>query len=313
MTTLPRSAFVSTRLILNPSAAQDDALREAINALREEEFPLDVRAIWERGDTERAIREGLKEGVEQFVLAGGDGTIHEALHAQRELRQGRPCALAALPYGTGNDFVRTIYTERALETTPGELLGEILRGEHVDVDLGAVEGALFMNAVSIGRGAEATESTPQPMKDLLGKLAYTLWGVMTLNAIEPFEYELSCEQESLSGEAWMIVIGNGQYVGGGFCACPRAELQDGLLDAVVVPRMGALQTARAAAMLLTQQNHVEHEQVRYLQSPAFRLKLPEEVRVNVDGESLASRDLCFEARERSARWLVPREKKDEIL
>ncbi len=310
MQPLHPDCFKKTLLILNPPAAQDDQLRALVGELREQRFPLSVRVTWESADVQRYIKEAVGEGVEQVILAGGDGTIHEGLVAQQALlaTTQRAFALAALPFGTGNDFVRTIYTERALSVPTRELLLKLLSGEQVALDVGVLESeAAFMNAVSIGRGAEVTESTPQAMKELLGQRAYTLWGLLTLGMLTPFHYELCCEGEApMSGEAWMIVIGNGQFVGGGFRACPQAHLQDGLLDVMIVPRMGPFNTVKAVSMLLAQGKHTEHEQLSYLQTASLELRaLEADVQINIDGEHLQGGAVKIRAKQRASSWLVP--------
>lgn len=312
MSTSPRAAFEKTRLMLNPAAAQDVELRQIVADLRERGFPIDVRVVWEHGDTERYIEEALGEGVDHVMVAGGDGTIHEALGVQQERGEGRSFALSALPFGTGNDFVRSIYTERALRVPTRELIEEIFDGELADVDVGEAQGQPFMNAVSIGGGAEVTESTPRPMKDVLGQRAYLIWGLLTLDVISPFPYELRCNGEVYQGEAWMIVVGNGQFVGGGFRACPEAELQDGLLDVMIMPQMGPLSTVKAVGMLLAQGNHPSHEQLQYLQTSELSLCASgDAVRVNVDGEPMEVETVQMRARSRASRWLVPRKKSSE--
>ncbi len=293
-------------LLINPRAAQDEMLREIVGTLREQEHTIHVRPIWEHGDVRRVITQMYDEGVRAFVAAGGDGTLHEALQVQCQCEPDDVFALGALPYGTGNDFVRTIYTEKVIAQDPHWLLPGLLGGEVVEVDMGCLNQQMFINAVSIGHGAEATDSTPQPIKNVLGHNAYALWGIVTLNSLDSFSYELTVDDEKQSGEAWLIVVGNGRFVGGGFQACPKALLQDRKLDLVIVPRMGAYDTARAVRLLLSEGRHLDHEQLIYMQSDSFTLEVDKGLSVNADGEAGDHHHLNFSVRDSPARWLVPR-------
>ena len=299
---------MKTCLILNPKAAQDQELRETVHALRERHV-LDVRVSWETGDVERYTHEAMDGGCEAVIVAGGDGSIHEAVNVQIErLDEDLPVAsLGALHYGTGNDFMRSLYTEQVLDHLPHQFLRALLSpsASTVLLDVGCSNDKIFMNAISIGYGASATDTTPRPIKDLLGRSAYTLWGVASLTRMEAFGFELRAGDTLIKEEAWQIVIGNGQYVGGGFRACPEANLQDGLLDIVIVPKMGALQTARAVQLLISRARHLEHEQLIALQVPEATIEIQRELQINADGEQLCEELLDLKVMQKRSRWLLP--------
>ena len=299
---------MKTCLILNPKAAQDQDLRESVELLRQEHH-IDVRVSWESGDVDRHTHDAMDDGCEAVIVAGGDGSIHEAVNVQIERDDDHPpiASLGALHYGTGNDFMRALYTENVLEHPPHLFLRALLSPEASTVllDVGCSNDKIFMNAISIGYGASATDTTPRPIKDLLGKSAYTLWGVASLTRMEAFRFELRAGDTLIREEAWQIVIGNGQYVGGGFRACPEAALQDGLLDIVIVPKMGALQTARAVQLLISRARHLEHEQLIALQVPSATIEIQQELQINADGEQLCEERLELRVLQKRSRWLLP--------
>ena len=55
------------RLILNGKSAGDQAVREAVTALREQGVRLDVRVTWEGGDAERYVAEAIADGVDTVI------------------------------------------------------------------------------------------------------------------------------------------------------------------------------------------------------------------------------------------------------
>jgi diacylglycerol kinase family enzyme len=65
------------RLILNGKSAGDEALREAVSAMRGRGIALDVRVTWEAGDAERYVSEAIADGTDTLIAAGGDGTLSE--------------------------------------------------------------------------------------------------------------------------------------------------------------------------------------------------------------------------------------------
>ncbi|MET0549442.1 MAG: diacylglycerol kinase family protein, partial [Xanthomonas sp.] len=62
------------RLILNGKSAGDEALRDAVMAMRARGVALQVRVTWEQGDAERYVAEAVADGAACIVAAGGGGT-----------------------------------------------------------------------------------------------------------------------------------------------------------------------------------------------------------------------------------------------
>ena len=63
---MPRS-----RLILNGKSAGNDAVRDAVAALRDSGVRLDVRVTWEHGDAERYVAEATEDGADTVIAGGG--------------------------------------------------------------------------------------------------------------------------------------------------------------------------------------------------------------------------------------------------
>ena len=69
------------RLILNGKTSGDEAVREAVMAMREQGQALQVRVTWEAGDAERLVHEAIAERVAVIIAGGGDGTLSEVAAA----------------------------------------------------------------------------------------------------------------------------------------------------------------------------------------------------------------------------------------
>lgn len=94
------------RLILNGKSSGDEAVREAVMALREGGQALQVRVTWEAGDAERLVHEAIADRVAVIIAGGGDGTLSEVAEAMAMSGKDADAlpALALLPLGTANDF-----------------------------------------------------------------------------------------------------------------------------------------------------------------------------------------------------------------
>ena len=241
------------RLILNGKSAGDDAVREAVSALRDSGVRLDVRVTWEGGDAERYVAEAIADGVDVVIAGGGDGTLSEVattLAHRDESAEALP-ALALLPLGTANDFASAC----GIPADPEAALRLVRDGAAVPMDLLKLDANgqahWAANLASGGFGTEVTTETHEGLKKLLGGLAYVVTGLSKLGRIEPQRARLRGPGFAWEGEFIALGIGNGRQAGGGQALCPEAWIDDGLLDVTLVPPLdgevlGTLGTAMAA-------------------------------------------------------------------
>ena len=216
------------------------------------------------GEVERLAREA--SGVDAVVVAGGDGTVHEAVNGIA----GTGVPLGVLPLGTGNDFAHALGMPDPLP----EAVRALVAAPVVDLDLGHVRwtdaegthGRLFANCLGAGFDAHAAQIAGET-KWLGGRAAYlaavlrTLWAwrrpdvrvrvtaqyaadtVPAATASGPAEAE-----PLFAGPLFLCEVGNGHSVGGGFLLTPNAVPDDGLLDVCLVRHL----SPRRALRLLPQ-------------------------------------------------------------
>ena len=102
-------------------------------------------------DLEQLVRDAVNAGADGLAAAGGDGT--QAIVATAAAEHGLP--YACIPAGTRNHFALDLGVDR--DDVVGALDALVDGGEHV-VDLGEVNGRVFVNNVSMGLYAEAVQS-----------------------------------------------------------------------------------------------------------------------------------------------------------
>lgn len=246
--TMPRPHWF---LILNGKSAGDDAVREAVQAVRAQGIPLDVRVTWEGGDAERYVAEALEHGASHVIAGGGDGSLSEvaAALAHRDADAGALPVLGLLPLGTANDFA-------AAAGIPGEAQAalDLVRDaapRAVDLLRLQANGATHWaaNLASGGFGTQVTQDTHDGLKKLLGGLAYLVTGMAKVGRIEAIAARMRGPDFAWSGQFIALGIGNGRQAGGGQALCPDARVDDGLLDVTVVPELSGEVGATLAALL----------------------------------------------------------------
>lgn len=282
-------------LILHGKQATNEGVRAAVLACREAGWQLDVRVTWEEGDAERLVGEALADGYPTLIAGGGDGTARAVADALA--RAEADASLALLPLGTANDFARAA----GIPLEPDAALA-LLEQPARPIDLGEVEGQLFLNMATGGFGSTVTANTSEDLKKLLGGAAYLLTGLSRFSEVHSAQGHFRGPGFEWRGEFLALGIGNGRQAGGGHPLCADALADDGLLDLSILPKPGDLLTTLGS--LLGSGGGLRELLVR-ARLPWVELDAGEGLAINLDGEPLEARRARFEVRPAAIRLHLP--------
>lgn len=218
------------KIVINPNAGQNKlqpAMETIVEKLRNVFQDVEVYETKEAGDAGRYIEETAGD-VDLFVVAGGDGTVHEAVNALCPLEK-RP-VFAILPGGTSNDFSRAI----GMNQNPLIAVDQLLKQDIRFVDVGKTNDQYFLNFWGIGLMTHVSENIDPDAKETFGRMSYYMSVAQNIGTHEPFELKVSSEDGHFTGEAAMLVVGNGSFTGGIRAFFPRSDIEDGLLDVLIV-------------------------------------------------------------------------------
>ncbi len=285
------------RLILNGKVAANDVLRAAVARHRIAGHRVDVRLTWEKGDARQFVSEARE--MDLIIAAGGDGTLNEVLHGLMDIPEAARPVLGIVPLGTANDFA----TGCGIPRDPVKALALCVRGEGVPIDVGKANDHWFVNAASSGFGAEITATTSPELKRLLGPAAYTVMGAILAINLHHYQGKLILPGREIVGSGPVAIVGNGRQTGGGMQVAPRAYIDDGLLDVLVVRQISA--TALLAAARELQQLPEDGEYISYWQTPWLEVHSDEVIPVNLDGEPFRLSTVRFEAAPKAISLIVP--------
>ena len=276
------------RIILNGKKAGYDSVRAAISTLRNEVEGVDVRVTYEYGDVKRFVDEAQKEGVKRLVIGGGDGSVNEIVDAMAKLPRDKRPELAILPLGTANDFA----TACQIPMDSLEALRLAVSGKTTSIDIAKANDRYFANMATAGFGAQVTAETPVELKNFLGGGAYTLIGVLKAINFVPYRGKLKTPDLESEETGVVAAICNGRQAGGGQVLAPKAFINDGLLDVLIVKEvLGA-----DIGTLLDEIKNPTHtgRYIKYFQTPWIETESEEIIPVNLDGEPYQSKKIRFE-------------------
>ncbi len=177
----------------------------------------------------------LAAQVDVVVAGGGDGTIN----AVASVLAGTGKPFGVLPLGTLNHFAKDIGVPLALD----DAIATIASGKQIDVDVGEVNGQIFLNNSSLGLYPDIVRDREKQQHRLgRGKWLAACWA--TLGALRRYPFlnvhvKLDDGTERLRRTPF-VFIGNNEYTMEGFSIGERQALTGGKLSLYVAQRPGRL-------------------------------------------------------------------------
>jgi len=230
-----------------------------------------------------ATRIAERTDADVVVAVGGDGTLFEVVNGLFSRSGGRP-ALAALPLGTGNSFVRDFGLHDPEAALDALSLGrrrvcDVVRARHRDGEL------YYVNLLSIGFTARAGALTNRRFKPL-GTGGYVLAVLASLLRLEHPTYSLRIDGGDLDARACTLwSFSNSRFTGGDMMMAPDADVSDGLVDCVRIGPLGRRRFLGAFPKIF-KGTHAELAEIDITQAGRVDFELDGEVDVMVDGEIL---------------------------
>lgn len=182
-----------------------------------------------------AARHALAGHADVVVAGGGDGTIN----AVASVMAGTGRAFGVLPLGTLNHFAKDMGIPLALEDAVANIAGGVPK----DVDVGEVNGQVFLNNSSLGLYPDIVREREKQQHRLgRGKWLAACWA--TLGALRRYPFlnvRLTLDDgKEHARRTPFVFIGNNEYTMQGFNIGARDALDRGKLSLYVAQRPGRL-------------------------------------------------------------------------
>jgi diacylglycerol kinase (ATP) len=293
---------IEARVICNPSsgggAYDPETVRRELDG-----FELD----WIETEGPEDVVEAAKEWREGLLLvAGGDGTINDAINGLGQAGFPEGVTLGILPAGTGNDLAATL----CIPENPDEAEDVIRQNRVRTLDAAHVrsEGIgerFFINVATGGLGAEISDANEGKLKERWGKLSYLRASLEVARDFDVREILLRLDGEERELRAVNMAVGNCRYAGGGWLAAPRANPEDGLLDVVVIEDVGLPEVLQLAPTALSKSDYLDKEGVFFARAKEIRVETqPPGLNFTVDGEIIGDEPVEFSVIPRALKVIV---------
>ncbi len=231
---------------------------EQIKAQLEIVFPLLQVVAPKTLDHLREVVSLNARAYDMLISVGGDGTFHRVLNAV-DLKQH---VLGILPCGTGNDFARMLGFPLGLKPAIAHLQTCTLQPTDY------CTAGPFRYHTCAGFGIDS--ATLKLRQDHPGGLNknYNIAFLRALARLECPPLSIKYGDSSINSPCYWVIGMNSTTIGGGTRIAPKALLDDGLLDMVVVRETSKLQLVRLLPSAI-RGKHLSHPSVEYAQLVEF--------------------------------------------
>ena len=203
-----------------------------------------------------------------IIPIGGDGIINRTLNCIINTNN----ILGYIPYGTGNDFNRAVIKQ--------------FKDGINDCDVIKVNNKYFINTLCFGIDADIGNNKGKiNSKFISEKQKYNLGIPSILLKYKCKNFKVFSDKISLEGLFTTIIICNGSHYGGGYNVSPIGNLNDGVFEVFLVPKLSKISMIK---LILSMKNgkHINSKNLKLINDNKFTIISKESIVANMDGEEL---------------------------
>lgn len=290
--------------LINPNAGKGKAFETVMPKIKEAtaERNMDYKVYVSKSsqDTHDYCKKIGESGEKTRIYAcGGDGTIYDIVNA---IYGYNNVEFAAVPLGSGNDFIRIFGTKEQFMD-----IGAQIDGTAIKIDAIKCGDRIAVNQCSMGFDAEvcSKQADFKKLPWLTGESAYTASLFYCLKSKTSNRFTITIDDgEPITDNFVFAFCGNSRFYGGGYQAAPYAVPDDGLLDFSIVR---AMKIPRLVTQIgnYKKGRHFKWPETTYVRGKKMTVHSDTPASVNVDGECDLVTDSTFEIIPSAFSFVIP--------
>ena len=292
------------KIIINAASGasdKEDERRMLADIFKTSNIDAQIELARSGSDIVEMARKAAQSDFEIVVAGGGDGTVS----AVASELIGTEKTLGVLPLGTLNHFAKDLNIPLELEAAARV----IIEGRSVRVDVGEVNGRIFINNSSLGLYPDVVRRREQRQK-----LGYGKWNSLLRSAFKvlrryPFvNIRLNVDGKEMTTRTPFVFIGNNVYEMDSFNIGGRSCMDAGNLSLYMTPRVGRFGLLQLALRSLFGKLSQSKDFVSLCTDEILIETKHKQMRVAMDGEVLMMETpLRYQLRPGALRVIVPNE------
>jgi len=248
---------------------------------REQSIDFEIHKSNVYGDYDYLKNKIENGSVTDIVIAGGDGTVNKVVSALYETDVN----FGILPVGSGNGLAFCA----GIPKNPVKALEIIFKGKPSPVDAFTINNQF--SCMLSGLGFDAQVAHDFANKAFRGLLTYTQQSLYQYFKAHPYQFQIVLDNFSFYSDAFFISIANSNQFGNNFTIAPKASLDDGLLDIVIVQKMNKAKLPFAILKQIRGNNEIQQlvedmseKNILYFQTPSLTIRNLKHAPFHIDGE-----------------------------
>lgn len=227
-----------------------------------------------------------------IVASGGDGTLFEVLNGYYQNPSKDKPPIGLIPNGTGNAFIREL---DLFKTDWKKAIDIIAQNHQKAIDVGRLttnkDSYYFLNIVGLGFISDIAQAAV-PLK-WMGNAAYTVAILQKLINLKAKNMTLEVDGKRFERDAVFAEVANSSYTGTSFLIAPKAKIDDGLLDLILLTKLSRTKLLRLFNCIYDG-SHINYPEVEYFQAKKIKIIEEQPGKLIPDGEILAESPVEFE-------------------
>tara|TARA_R110001583_G_scaffold412_2_gene3802 strand:- start:46013 stop:46894 length:882 start_codon:yes stop_codon:yes gene_type:complete len=240
-----------------------------------EEFNVTFKYTAYKNHAIALTQDSIDQKATIIVACGGDGTINEVAGCL----VNTSIVLGIIARGSGNGLASNLKISKNIEKAIA-----VIKNQHIlRIDVGKVNENYFFSNMGIGFDAEViSQYEKMPTR---GLISYVKSSIKAFKSYKFSMYEYSLANEEFSIQPFLFFISNSNEMGNNITITPKASLQDGLLDVIIVPKINKIRMLFFGLLLLIRKHYLLKE-VTYKQLDSLVIKRNNTSNFNlqIDGE-----------------------------
>jgi YegS/Rv2252/BmrU family lipid kinase len=222
-----------------------------------------------------------EQSFTDVIIAGGDGTINQVVNSLRKLK----VQFGIIPCGSGNGLAFSA----GIPKNPEKALQIIFKGKSEWCDAFFINETFACMLVGLGLDAQvAHDFANDPQRGLTTYIKKTIANFFTAKT---YPVVLTTNGKRIKTDALFVSIANSNQFGNHFTIAPKASLNDGLLDIVVMAKQNKLVALLQAFRQVGGYNKLQKVEVidekasmLYFQTTEIKIENPQLAPMHIDGD-----------------------------
>lgn len=222
-----------------------------------------------------------EEKFTEVVVAGGDGTINQVVNSLRSLS----ISFGVIPCGSGNGLAFSA----GIPKDPMKALRTVFLGKSKRTDGFFINNRFACMLCGLGFDAQVAHDFADAPKR--GLATYVKKTVQNFFSSKAYPFVLTAGEKEIRTEAFFISVANSNQFGNNFTIAPKASLNDGLLDIVIMTKQSKLAVLFQTLKQISGFNKVksvdivdEQSSLIYFQTEKLKISNPGGAPLHIDGD-----------------------------